>query len=294
MPPSGVRKRACEEILSFEEIIRFVQIVKRSFDLSKVHITGGEPLVRPGVADLVAMLAEESIPDLALTTNGLALTAMAADLWRAGLRRVNVSLQSLRPDRYAEMTRGGDLRHALAGIDAARAAGFAPVKINAIILRGYNDAEIADLATFAVRRGCPIRFLELMPIGPARAMWSERFMPAGEIQARIEETFRLEPLPYALACSSRDFRARSPDGTKGVVGFVASQTRPFCNGCARLRLTSTGEIIGCLSRGRGAPIRELLASGDAAGLNAAVERMLATKRLRPEFRSRRIMARVGG
>jgi len=297
MPQSGVRKRACDEILSFEEIIRFVQIVRRRYGLSKIRITGGEPLVRPGVTDLVAMLAEEAIPDLALTTNGQALAEMAAPLRQAGLHRVNVSLDTLDGAAYAVLTRGGDLARTLAGIEEAQCAGLAPVKLNTVVLRGRNDHEVTELACFALRRGCSIRFLELMPIGCARGLWRDCFVSADEVRARLERRFALEPLFHAPGGSSRDFLAEDRRGLRGIIGFIASESQPFCAGCMRLRLTSTGEAISCLARGTGPELRALLRSGapdSEAHIVALLSEELERKRPRARFSTPRHMAAVGG
>jgi cyclic pyranopterin phosphate synthase len=294
MPAEGVAKLPHEEILTFEEILHFLRAAKARFGLVKAHVTGGEPLVRAQIIRLIRMLAGEGIPDLVLTTNGQALAGKAQDLRRAGLRRINISLPSVDEQTYAAFTRGGALERTLRGIAAARAAGFAPVKLNAVILRGWNDGEVERLAAFALERGCAIRFLELMPIGCARALPADRFVPASEIRRGIEGAFALTPLPSEPGRSSRDFIAEDRHGRRGVIGFISARTEPFCAGCARLRLTSTGEIIGCLSRGRGISIRRFLRPDQDRRLAAAIQRVLADKAPRPDFRSRRPMAAVGG
>lgn len=258
MPAEGVPRVTHEEILSFEEIVRFVRAMQANLGLTKVHVTGGEPLVRKGVAELVAMLAGERVPDLALTTNAQLLAGMAHDLKHAGLRRVNVSLDSLDADTYTAITRGGDLQSALDGIEAARQAGLTPVKFNVVVLRGYNDGEATDLVRYAFRRGCGIRFIELMPIGCAREVFSDCFVPASEVRARLSETFRLDPTGRQPGRSSRDFIASGDNGLRGVVGFISPETEPFCDGCRRLRLTSTGHLISCLARREGPSVRDLL------------------------------------
>jgi cyclic pyranopterin phosphate synthase len=297
MPAAGVRKRGHGEILAFEEIVRFVQIVNRRFGLSKVRLTGGEPLVRPAVGELVAMLAAEAVPDLALTTNGQRLAEMAAPLRQAGLQRVNVSLDTLDGSTYAELTRGGDIGRTLAGIEAALRAGLAPVRINTVVLRGRNDHEVAELACFALTRGCSIRFLELMPIGCARGLWNGGFVPAAEVRARLEQRFALEPLPPATGESSRNFLAEDRRGLRGTIGFIASESQPFCAGCTRLRLTSAGAAIACLARGTGPELRELLRSSapdSEARIVALLSEELQRKRPRERFSTPRQMATVGG
>jgi GTP 3',8-cyclase len=296
MPAGGIELVSHHDILSFEEILRFVRAVKARFGLGKVRITGGDPLVRPQVVDLVAMLAREDIPDLALTTNAQWLADTAHDLKEAGLRRVNISLDSLDEDVFAVLTRGGRLQRSLDGIAAAVRCGLTPVKLNTIVLRGYNDAEVARIARFAFDAGCHVRFLELMPIGCAARM-DDRFVPSSETRARLERHFSLSPLSYTAGASSRDFVARDAAGRKGVVGFISAQTEPFCSGCRRLRLTSTGSLVSCLAIGRGVNVRDLLKDpgADAEGeLQTIIDSVLAEKRVRECFCTPHSMAGVGG
>jgi len=280
MPAEGVPKVSHADILSFEEMVRFVRVVKSGFALSKVRVTGGEPLVRRDVARLIALLAEEKIADIALTTNAQRLAAMAAELKRAGLHRVNVSLDSLNPDTYRAITRCGDLQPCLDGIKAALEVGLAPVKLNTVLLRGYNDCEVTNLVRYAFRHDCGIRFIELMPIGCASSIFEERFVPAAEARKRLEECFEFEPLAYERGTSSRNFLATGGDGLRGVVGFISPETAPFCDGCRRLRLTSRGCLISCLADRDGPNIRHLLHSDSPdtkQQLLAIVAEALATK-----------------
>ena len=297
MPPEGVPKCAHGDILRFEEILRFVRAVKARVGLRKVHLTGGEPLVRPGVAELVAMLAAEGVGDLALTTNGQDLAAMAGGLKRAGLHRANVSLDSLDERTFASVTHGGELGGVLEGIEAARREGLEPVKLNTLVLRGYNEAAVARMARWAIEHGCTIRFLELMPIGCAKAQFEEWFVPTDEVRARLEKSVALTPLPARPGASSRAFAARWADGLSGEVGFIASRTQPFCDGCTRLRLTSTGRLISCLASGLGRDVRSLLRTpGTAADatLQDVVAGVLGSKQARGEFSTDHAMPTVGG
>ena len=205
---------------------------------------------------------------------------MASDLKRAGLHRVNISLDSLVAGAYAAITRGGDLQRVLAGIEAALRTGLTPVKLNAVVLRGYNDGELVNLARFAFERGCAMRFIELMPIGCAEEIFPDHFVPASEVRARLEKPFRLEPIAGAPGHSSRDFHALAKGGLRGVVGFISPETQPFCDGCRRLRLTSTGCLISCLARRDGLNIRSLLRSdspADAGELVSLAAEALAEK-----------------
>lgn len=297
MPPEGVCKRSHDEILSFEEILRFVRALKAEFGLTKVHLTGGEPLLRSGLTELIRMLAAEGLPDLALTTNGQLLPATAAPLRGAGLTRLNISLDSLDEDVYRRTSRGGELAGVLAGVESALAAGLAPVKFNTVVLRGYNDGEVVSLARFALEWGCAIRFLELMPIGCAASSFDQLFVPAEEVRARLAKVFSLAPRAVRTGQSSRNFLAADSQGRRGTIGFIAPETQPFCLGCSRMRLTSTGQIIACLARGESQDVRELLCDDSpAAGraLAAAVAGELGNKRTGAGFLSSRPMVSVGG
>ncbi len=297
MPFNGIPMRPHRDILSFEEIARFVRELQTEFDLVKVRITGGEPLVRRGIVDLVAMLAELNIRDLALTTNAQGLAGLAADLKRAGLRRLNVNLHSVNAATYANITRGGVLEQALDGIREALRAGLSPVKTNTVVIRGQNDGELADIARFVLSLGCRARFLELMPIAYARPDFERAFVPSAEILARLAGVFKLTPMDSLAGANSRDFQAADGSGIAGIVGLIASESSPFCGGCTRLRLTSTGELITCLARGKGIMVRDLLRSGapDAGRtLRTMVAAELAGKRHRASFETPRPMAAVGG
>jgi cyclic pyranopterin phosphate synthase len=297
MPPEGLPAAPRTNALGAAEILRFVRFVGRHFSLAKVRLTGGEPLLRRDLPDILRALAAQGVPDLALTTNGQSLAAAAAGLRRAGLRRVNVHLDTLDAEKYRVLTRGGRLSRVLAGIEAARREGLAPVKLNVVVLRGVNDGEVAAMARFGLRRGCEVRFLEVMPIGLARARHGEWFVSAAEVRRRLAGRFGLEPLPAAAGCSSRRFLARGGGGCSGVLGFISPCSEPFCADCRRLRLTSTGRLLGCLARGEGpdlAPILRALPAGEDGPLLEAVEAALRLKRRPRRFADQRLMATVGG
>jgi cyclic pyranopterin phosphate synthase len=295
MPGGGVPLAPREQVLTFEDILRFVRVVKRHFGLAKVRLTGGDPLCRHGILDLVRMLADEGVGALTMTTNAVLLAPVAAALRDAGLGRVNVSLDSLDPETFSRLTRGGDLGRVLEGIEAALAAGLTPVKLNAVVIRGWNDGEIVTLARWAFERDCAIRFLELMPIGCAEPLSRERFVSTDEVRGRLAEHFRLEPLAGDPTQSSRDFAASDDAGLAGTVGFIASETQPFCEACNRLRLTSTGWLIPCLARGGGRVVRDLLRDPDAEdSLVRAIAGGLAGKRTREDFDTEHAMRSVGG
>ena len=295
MPECGVQKVRHEDVLSFEEMAHFVRIVKDLRGLSKVHLTGGEPLVRSGVVELVKMLAEEGISDLALTTNGQRLAEMAGDLRAAGLRRVNVSLETLSAEKFRRLTRGGDLSQTLAGIDAARQHGLAPVKLNVVVLRGTNEKDIEALIRFGLEREIEVRFLELMPIGPAARHYEEWFVAEAEIRAIAARSYKLVPRGRSSGASSVRY---SVEGNRqvGTIGFISPQSHPFCGDCQRLRLTATGRLLGCLAREEGVDVRGMLRS-QAVGegewreaLNAALQ----LKRHGRRFQDQRPMIGIGG
>lgn len=258
MPHGGVSMVKHEDILSFEEILHFVRALKTRFDLSMIRVTGGEPLVRRGIVDFISMLKGEGVSDVALTTNGQKLADMADGLKQAGLDRINISLDSLNPKTFRKLTYGGELRRTIQGIEEARRRGLDPVKINTVVMRGHNDNEIGDLVNFALDTGCQIRFLELMPLARAQAMYRDLFVPTSEVKDRLLESFALRNIVCEEGQTSRDFSVRDSNGRRGIVGFISPQTRPFCDACTRLRLTSTGRIVSCLARQDGPCIKDLL------------------------------------
>ena len=297
MPAEGLPAASAEKVLTVAEILRFVRVLRGRFDVAKVRLTGGEPLVRRDVAALVAALAAEGISEIALTTNAELLADAAADLRQAGLRRVNVHIDSLDPEVYRAITRHGRLARALEGIAAAQRAGLVPIKLNTVVLGGVNDGEVVAMARFGLERGCEVRFLEVMPIGVAAARQREWFVPSAEVRERLRRAFDLEPMPVVPGVPSRDFRARDAEGRRGIVGFISPCSEPFCGDCRRLRLTSTGRLLGCLGRAEGPDVSAMLRSPgacDEAGLLAAIDRALRLKQEDHCFAGQRIMVTVGG
>ncbi len=251
------------ELLTFEEITRVVRVAA-GLGVDKVRLTGGEPLVRRDLPTLVRMLAAvPGITDLGLTTNGLLLAAQADALFAAGLRRLNVSLDTLDPGRFRELTRRDGLPAVLAGLDAARRAGFAPIKVNAVAIRGFAEHDVVPLARYCREHGFALRFIEYMPIG-ADPWERDKVVPADEILDRIGRAVgELVPAGGDAASPSADYAYR--DGG-GRVGVIASVTRPFCGACNRLRLTADGKVRNCLFALDEADARGLLRAGapDAA------------------------------
>lgn len=244
MPEEGMQWLPRDEVLSYEEIARIARVCVERFGFEAIRITGGEPLIRAHVVRLFEMLAPLGV-DLALTTNGVKLPEMAHDLKAAGLNRVNISLDSLRRERFLAMTRRDELDRVLAGIDAAIDAGLAPVKVNAVVIRGVNDDEVVDLAAFAREKGVGMRFIEFMPLDADDAWDNSQVMPAREIIARINERFPLHRATTTPGHIQPADRYVYDDGI-GDVGVIASVTEPFCGNCDRVRITAEGRFRTCL------------------------------------------------
>jgi cyclic pyranopterin phosphate synthase len=294
MPAEGVPLCGRDEILSYEEIAALVACLRDEFGLSKVRVTGGEPLVRPNVERLIGMLSDLGVTDIALTTNGVRLAEMAAALKGAGLHRVNVSLDSLSPDTFRRLTRGGDLRATLSGIAAAVTHGLRPLKLNTVVIRGVNDAELPDLVAFAFREHCEIRFIELMPIGPGAGLYPDGFMSSTAVREALSGYFALEPALPEYGSSARRYGVTDASGRRGTVGFISSCSEPFCAECARLRVTADGRLIGCLARNGGISVREMLRAGDTEAVCDAARAVLGAKRVDRLFAQGMAMASIGG
>lgn len=241
MPVEGMDWLPRDDLLTFEEITRVARICVERFGFDGIRLTGGEPTVRAHLPVLVEMLAGLGV-DLAMTTNGATLRLLADDLERSGLRRVNISCDSLRRERFAEIARRDVLAQVLDGIDAAIDAGFDPVKVNCVLMRGVNDDEIVDFAAFGRERGVGVRFIEFMPLDADDAWGPDVVVPAAEVVERIDAVFPLEPVHRGAAPATR-YRYR--DG-RGDVGVIASVTEPFCGSCDRVRLTAEGQFRNCL------------------------------------------------
>ena len=274
MPAEGMAFASRHDLLTYEEIERLVRLLVTRHGITAVRITGGEPTVRSDVAVLVAKLAALDV-ELAMTTNGASLALLADDLAVAGLDRVNVSLDSLRADRFAEITRRDALAPVLEGIDAAVAAGLDPVKVNAVVMRGVNDDEIVDLARFGRERGVVVRFIEFMPLDASEAWSSTSVVPYDEIRSRVDEAFPIEPVAARGSAPAERFRYR--DGG-GEVGIIPSVTQPFCGDCDRIRLSAEGQLRSCLFGHDEHDLRSLLRAGaDDDALSAVVEGAVAAK-----------------
>ena len=241
MPEEGMQWLPKAEILSFEEIERIARVMVEHFGIDSIRLTGGEPTVRAHLPILVEKLAALPV-DLALTTNGATLRACAHDLQHAGLKRINISLDTFRDDRFREITRRNELDRVLDGIDAAIEARLDPIKINAVVMRGVNDDELIDFATFGRDKGVEIRFIEFMPLEAGEWWTHESVVPFDEIVARIDEAYPCDPIAQGHEPAAR-FRYR--DG-RGAFGVIASVTKAFCDSCDRVRLTADGKFRNCL------------------------------------------------
>ncbi len=263
MPAEGVPWIAGSDLLSTAELVRVATVAVEQAGIEELRLTGGEPLLRPDVVDVVAALAAlrgpHGAPEVSLTTNGLRLPKLAGPLAAAGLARVNISIAPLRPDRFLALPRRDRLADTLAGIAAADAAGLRPVKLNAVAMRGVNDDELVDLVRFATEGGYEMRFIEQMPLDAGHT-WERSSMVTGpETLARLAPAFPLPPVPGRGAAPAERWLV---DGGPATVGVIASVSAPFCGACDRLRLTADGQLRSCLFARTETDLRALL-RGDA-------------------------------
>jgi cyclic pyranopterin phosphate synthase len=261
MPFDEYRWIERDEVLTFEEIERAAGIFLR-LGIEKVRLTGGEPLVRRDLDVLIRrLLLDLGVPDLSLTTNGALLRDQAERLARAGLRRINVSLDTLRPDRFRAITQRGNLAEVLDGLEAARMAGITQIKLNAVVIRGINDDELLELVRFAREKGHEMRFIEYMDVGNSNAWSLEKTVSKNEMLARIQTEFPLREIGRAHGSAPAvDYEFLDGGGEIGIIGSV---TEPFCSSCTRIRLTADGRLVTCLFSEIGFDLKSLLRSGAA-------------------------------
>lgn len=288
LPATGVHWLPRTTILSVDELARLAHLGIEHLGITKVRLTGGEPLVRPDLEDIArAISTPHPGLDLALTTNGVGLAARAGALADAGVARVNISLDTVHAEVFRDLTRRDGLDQVLAGIDAALAAGLGPVKINSVVLRGVNDDGVGDLLTFCLDRGVELRFIEQMPIGATREWARDNLVDAAEIRERLQRTpdeggagVTLHPLPGRGAAPAERFEVRRGDQLLGTVGIIASVTEPFCHACDRTRISADGQLRSCLFSFDETDLRTLLREGadDEAILDAWCATMAAKPR----------------
>ena len=307
MPAEGVCPMGHDELLRIEEIEAITRVATR-IGIKSVRLTGGEPLVRKGVVDLVQALNDmPEIENISMTTNGVLLPKMADDLKRAGLSRVNISLDTLDPEQFEFITRVGKIESTLAGIDAALEAGFNPVKINAVTVRSLNQDYLA-FAKLSIDRPLHVRFIEYMPVGTSTGSdgtgWGKQdVVPAEELLGIINERAREEGLPELIPAGNDDkpigwgpARYFEFPGAKGTVGFISPLSRHFCSECNRLRLTADGKLRPCLFSDREVDVRTALREG---GEDAVYNCFLEALNLKPDEHhdkvgTERNMSQIGG
>jgi GTP 3',8-cyclase len=275
------------------ELFELVRLVHEETGIYKLRLSGGEPLLHPRVADVTARL-RSLLPNarLALTTNGRLLAAAVEPLAKAGLNAINISLDSLDPDRFRDVTGGGDLEATLGGIHAAVAAGFSGVKINTVLIRRINGDQLPDLIRYAVELDCEIRFIELMPFGHGAALSRSDFLPADEALESLKQAFRYMGMaPSSGTATRHQFLV---DGRPAVVGMITPVSHPFCSRCDRLRLSRTGRLYACLREPSGVELLPALRAGDEQNVRQRVRDSLRDKHDPGQHWPERHMVTIGG
>jgi len=257
VPEKGLKHFAQSEILTSDEIVRIVRIACK-YGVRKVRLTGGEPLLRGDILSLVSGIKQAGIQDLSITTNGQRLAGMAQALKKAGLDRVNISLDTLIAERYREITRGGEIDHVWEAVSEAEHAGLSPVKLNMVPVRGVNDDEIARFAALTLYKDVHVRFIEFMPIGKNDTWKPDAYLSKDEIMERAASAGKLVRLPFKGGGPSRNYRI---EGAQGMIGFISAMSDCFCTSCNRLRLTAIGKLRPCLFSEAAVDIRTLLRNG---------------------------------
>ncbi len=296
MPEEGMKWMPRDSILTFEEIERVARLLVDRYDVDSIRLTGGEPTVRANLPDLVARLAALEV-DLAMTTNGATLRLVADDLKAAGLKRLNISLDSLDRDRFIELTRRDDLHRVLDGIDAALEAGFDPVKINCVLMNGINDDEIVDFAEYGRDKGVIVRFIEFMPLDADEVWGHDKVVP---LQRVIDTVNAVHPIEAIQRTSAPATRYRYLDG-RGEIGVIATVTEKFCDSCDRIRLTADGTFRNCLFAVQDDSLRDAMRAGAtdddlAAIIEGSVGRKWAGHGIDDVhfIRPKRNMSQIGG
>ncbi|MCJ8170744.1 GTP 3',8-cyclase MoaA [Pseudomonas sp. A3.4] len=274
-----------QQVLTLEEIETLARTFV-SLGVKKIRLTGGEPLVRRGVVELCGRIAAlPGLRELVMTTNGSQLTRYAKPLVDAGVKRLNISLDSLKADKFRQITRTGDLSQVLQGIDAARAAGFARIKLNAVVMKGRNDEEVLDLVDYAVEKGIDISFIEEMPLGAiAEHSRAEAFCSSAEVREMIATKYSLVESAESTHGPSRYWRIQGADDSR--IGFISPHSHNFCATCNRVRLTAEGRLLLCLGNEHSADLKAVLRRhpGDEARLREAIEQAMQRKPWSHDFR----------
>jgi len=274
MPAEGVRKLSHQDILSYEELMLLAETAV-GIGIEKIRITGGEPLVRKGILDFLGNLSKiQQLRQLVLTTNGTLLTEMAEGLREAGVQRLNISLDSLRTETFARITRCGDLARVMAGIRAADEAGL-PIKLNMVVMRGINDDEVMDFAGLTLNKPYTVRFIEYMP-AVKDPDWRSLVVPGEEIVRRLAGAYRVQPFDREdqLSGPSRNYRI---DGAAGTIGIITPISSHFCGECNRIRVTSSGMARGCLFDNTEYDLKTIVRNGDQVALEVALREIIGRK-----------------
>jgi cyclic pyranopterin phosphate synthase len=273
MPQDGIPKLEHSDILSYEQLYRLSQAAV-SLGIEKIRVTGGEPLVRKGIVDFLAQLSElPGLKQLVMTTNGLLLPEMAADLKRSGVQRLNISLDTLRPEVFRSITRRDGLDRVLAGIVAAEEAGI-PIKLNMVVMRGVNDAELVDFAAMTMEKNISVRFIEYMPAIKEEG-WQSLVMPGEDILARIAEQYPFSPvISGELDGPARVYKVA---GSQGTIGVITALSGHFCADCNRIRITASGKVRSCLFANDEFDLTQVLADGDSVAIQAVLRKLVAIK-----------------
>lgn len=308
MPEDGIDHGARNQVLSLEEVARLVRAFC-AWGVTRVRLTGGEPTVRKGLLDLIRELSAIELPtgkhlEVVMTTNGERLEAMASELVAAGLSALTVSIDSLRPDRFRQITRRGNLQNVIAGIERARTLGI-PLKLNTVAIRGFNDDEVAELCAFAWERGITPRFIELMPMAGGSLFVPGELMPAQAIRDAVSQGFSasvLADLGNGIKGLGPATYWRLSGGLRAGqrFGIIAAMTENFCNTCNRLRVSATGQLHACLARDETGDLRSALRSSTPGALEQRVRKVVGAKRDRHDFRTdggggpQKAMISIGG
>lgn len=270
MPEEGVENLGHDKILSFEEIQRIVKAAAE-LGIRKYRLTGGEPLARKGIVGLVENLAKiDGVEELTMTTNGTMLAEQAAELKKAGLQRVNISVDSMKYEKYEEITRGGDLDAAFAGVNAALSVGLTPLKLNVVAIEGLNDDEILDFVQLTISHPIDIRFIELMPIGHAAISDGYRYLSCDDIKKRLPSLIKQEKQDGVAEIY------KYPEA-QGEIGFISPMSHQFCSDCNKIRLTADGKLKPCLHTDQEIDLNEVLKTGDDELLKETIKNAIMSK-----------------
>jgi len=298
MPGEGIKVSPKKDILRFEEIEAFISHLQKKVSLQKVNLTGGEPLLRQGLPFFIDKLVKKGISDISLTTNGLLLSQSLDSLVSAGLSRINISLDTLNPVLFKKLTGYEGIDNILSGIEKAKKMGISPIKINCVMLKNKNWKELKNLLKFCYNKGLLLRFLELMPIGPAKLFYDKEFISSKEIQQYLKkEGYIHKHVASPENQVAKNYQLTFPDGKTMTIGYISSQTGPFCKGCTRLRLTAQGDFIPCLLQNYRINIREFARlSNDMSNkkITELIEWALSCKTFSHKSKHQNYMVELGG